>query len=97
MRPVKRLEIVVDQAELPRLVDALDAAAVGAYTILRDAQGKGRRGRRAGEGLSGEFSNAMLVIVGEEEEVRRIVEIVRPILRAHGGIGVMSDAQWVIR
>jgi nitrogen regulatory protein PII len=97
VKPVKRLEIVVDQAELPRLVDALDAAAVEGYTILRDAQGKGRRGRRAGEGLSGEFSNGMVVIVGDEPEVRRIVEIVRPILRAHGGIGLMSDAEWVIR
>jgi hypothetical protein len=39
VKPVKRLEIVVDQAELPRLVDVLDAAAVEGYTILRDAQG----------------------------------------------------------
>jgi len=96
MKPVKRLEIVVDEAELPRLLDALDAAGVGGYTVLRDAQGKGRRGRRGGDGLSGEFSNGVVIIAVPADDVRRIVDLVRPILVRHGGIALLSDAEWVV-
>jgi PII-like signaling protein len=96
VKPVKRLEIVVDQAELPRLVAALDAGRVAGYTVLRDAQGMGRRGRRGGDGLSGEFSNGVVIIATPVDEVQRIVDIVRPVLRVHGGICLMSDAQWLI-
>jgi hypothetical protein len=97
VKPVKRLEIVVDQAELPRLVDPLDETAVEGFTMLRDAPGKGRCGRCASEGLSGAFSSGVVVIVGDDLMVRRVVEIVRPIVFARGGIGLMSDAEWVIR
>lgn len=96
MKPVKRLEIIVDQAELPRLVEVLDAERVTGYTILRDAQGMGRRGRRAADGLSGEFSNGVVIIAAAADEAMRIVELVRPVLRRHGGICLMSDAQWLI-
>ena len=97
MKPVKRIEIIIDEAELPRLAAALDAAGVAGYTIVRDARGKGRRGHRGGDGLSGEFSNGIVTIATEEAEARRIVALVRPILRAHGGIALISDAEWVIR
>lgn len=96
MTPVKRIEIVVDQAELPRLVAVLDEAGVAGYTVLRDAQGMGRRGRRGGDGLSGEFSNGVVIIAAAADEALRIVELVRPVLRRHGGICLMSDAQWLI-
>jgi nitrogen regulatory protein P-II 1 len=96
VKPVKRLEIVVDQAELPRLVQVLDTGGVAGYTILREAQGMGRRGRRGGDGLSGEFSNGVVIIAAPDDEARRIVELVRPVLRMHGGICLMSEAQWVI-
>lgn len=96
MTPVKRIEIVVDQAELPRLVTVLDEAGVNGYTVLREAQGMGRRGRRGGDGLSGEFSNGIVIIAAAADEALRIVELVRPVLRRHGGICLMSDAQWLI-
>lgn len=96
MKPVKRIEIVVDQAELPRLIEALDAGGVGGYTVLRDALGMGRRGRRGGDGLSGEFSNGVVIIAAAADDALRIVELVRPVLRRHGGICLMSDAQWLI-
>jgi nitrogen regulatory protein P-II 1 len=97
MKPVKRLEIVVDEAELPRLLAALDAAGVAGYTVLRDAQGMGRRGRRGGDGLSGEFNNGVVIIAAPATDVQRIVDVVRPILVRHGGIALLSDSEWVVR
>ena len=96
MKPVKRIELVVAQAELPHLVAALDEGGVAGYTVLRDAQGKGRRGRSGGDGLSGEFSNAVVIIAAGADDAQRIVELIRPVLRVHGGICLMSDALWLI-
>jgi nitrogen regulatory protein PII len=96
VKPVKRIEVVVTQAELPRLLAVLDEGGVAGYTVLRDAQGMGRRGRSGGDGLSGEFSNAVVIIAAAAEEAQRIVELVRPVLRVHGGICLMSDALWLI-
>ena len=45
MQTVKRLEIIAASAELPKLMERLDAAGVPGYSIMRDVAGKGHDGR----------------------------------------------------
>lgn len=96
MQAIKKVEIIIEYMELPRLLEVLkkEVPAVG-YTVIKEAIGAGGRGEMAGDGLSGEFTNSYLLIACSEDEANRIVEIVRPILKRFGGVCLVSDAMWV--
>jgi nitrogen regulatory protein PII len=95
MHAVKRVEIVIDYLDVPRLKEALAEAGIHDHTMIREAIGVGDRGDRAGDGLRGEFSNSYMLIACSDEEATRLVEVVRPLLRQVGGICLVSDAMWV--
>jgi nitrogen regulatory protein PII len=96
MKPVKRVEMVVDALEVPHLLERLSHIDINAYTVIRDAHGKGERGTRGGDVFSGTFDNSYIVIACTEEQSRQLVETVRPILKRLGGICLVSDAMWVL-
>ncbi|MEI6085783.1 MAG: transcriptional regulator [Verrucomicrobiota bacterium] len=95
MNPVKKLEIIIDHLALSVLLDRLEQIGVKDYTLIRDVEGRGHRGRMAGDGLSGEFSNCYLIIAVSPAVAEQIVDQIRPILREQGGVCLVSDALWV--
>ena len=96
MKPVKRVELVIDALEVPHLLEALSDININAYTVIREAHGKGERGTRGGDVFSGAFDNSYVVIACDEAQSQQIVETVRPILKRLGGICLVSDAMWVL-
>ena len=96
MMPVKKIEIIIDALELPAVLKLIDAAGVSGYTVIRDATGKGERGTRAGDELSGTFINSYVMTACPPEQVKHVVEALRPILKRYGGVCLVSDAQWLI-
>ena len=95
MIPVKRIEIIVDELEVPRLLKLLDAAGVSGYTVIK-ATGKGDRGLREGDDLTGVFANSYIMTACPSEKLDLIVESLRPILKQRGGVCLVSDAQWIV-
>jgi nitrogen regulatory protein PII len=95
MTPVKKVEIVTAALEIDNVVRLLEAVGVSGYTIVRDVQGSGARGRRHADELTGALSNAYLMLACPAEQVSRIVEVVRPILERAGGVALVTDALWV--
>ncbi len=95
MQDVKRIEIVVESRVASALIEQLDRLGVHDYTALGDVSGRGRRGERGGDPFSGAFDNTYLLIAVDPADVERIVEEVRPVLRRHGGMCLVSDAAWV--
>jgi nitrogen regulatory protein PII len=96
MKPVKKVELVVDAHEVPHLLEQLKRIGVNDYTVISEAHGRGDRGSRAGDVFSGVFDNSYLMIACSETQARQIVETVRPILKRLGGICLVSDAMWVL-
>ena len=96
MMPVKRIEIIVDELELPNVLKLLDAAGVSGYTVIKDATGKGDRGLRGGDDLTGVFANSYVMTACPVEKLDLIVESLRHILKQRGGVCLVSDAQWII-
>ncbi len=96
MQAVKKVEIIIDYLELPRLLELIhkESTAVG-YTVIKEVVGSGRRGERTGDGFSGELTNSYILIACSEDEAQRIVEIVRPVLKRYGGVCLVSDAMLV--
>lgn len=95
MEAVKRVEIIIDHVALRPLMELLEQNGFNSYTLLPDTAGKGDRGLRHGDGLSGEFNNSYMLVACSQDDVQRLVELVRPLLKQFGGICLVTDAMWV--
>ena len=96
MRPVKRIEIVIDSLELRKLLKNLEQVGVSGYTVIQDATGMGDRGVRAGDQLSDALKNSYVITACPEEQLQPLIDAIRPLLKRFGGICLVSDAQWIV-
>jgi nitrogen regulatory protein PII len=95
VQDVKRIEIVVGSQVASALLDELDRLGIRDHTAVNGVSGRGARGERGGDPFSGAFDNTYVLIAVDPAEVDRVVEAVRPVLRRHGGMCLVSDARWV--
>ena len=95
MQDVKRIEIVVETRVASALIDQLDDLGIHDYTALGGVSGRGGSGARGGDPFSGTFDNTYLLLAVDPAEADRVIEAVRPMLRRHGGMCLVSDAAWV--
>ena len=96
MQAVKRVEIVTDTIELDRVLELLEEAGVSGYTVIRNAEGKGHRGVRSGDDVTRVFQNSYVLSACTAEQVEKVVEAIRPVLKRVGGVCLVSDALWVL-
>jgi nitrogen regulatory protein PII len=96
MRPVKRIEIVVEALVLRRVTKIVDAAGIKGYTVLRNVEGKGGHGERFEDELVDTHRNALVVVACEAAQVEPLLAALRPLLTRFGGMCLVSDAQWVV-
>lgn len=94
MKPVKRIEIVIEEIELDNVIGELDRIGVVGYTIVPRAWGRGERGVRY-ESVPG-LGNVLMTIACDENQANRVIEAMRPILKRYGGVCLVSDALWLI-
>ncbi len=95
MRPVKRIEIIIDSMDARSVLEDLEAIGITSYSLIRNVIGSGDRGARTGDLLNDAMSNTYILIACEENEVEKIIEDLRPKLKRFGGMCLVSDAQWV--
>jgi nitrogen regulatory protein PII len=97
MKPVSKVEIIIDSVEVENVAKLLDEIGVTGYSIINDVVGKGSRGVRSGYELTDLFKNSYIMVVCDEKEMHRIVEAIRPIVKKFGGICIVSDVVMRIR
>lgn len=95
MKNIKRVEIVIDAAHTPELVRSIQTAGATGYTLIRDVQGSGDRGERAGDELSNVYRNCYFIIAADEKVTQHLIEAVRPLMERYGGMCLVSEAQWL--
>jgi nitrogen regulatory protein PII len=96
MKPCKRLEIVIEEHMSRRLAEMLDDLGVPGYTVIDQASGRGERGSRHADDISGAMTNCVYLIACPDDAMaQRIVERIRPLLTRSGGICMMSEAMWL--
>lgn len=91
MKPVSKVEIIIDSLEVEHVVKFLDEIGVSGYSIINDVIGKGHRGVRSGFELTDLFKNSYIMVICDEKEMHKIVEAIRPIIKKFGGICIVSD------
>jgi nitrogen regulatory protein PII len=95
MKPMKKVEIVIDSVHLNRLLETLEKAGVSGYTVFRDVLGKGERGIMAGDELTDVFKNSYVITVCPEDVAQKVAESIRPLLKKLGGMCLISDVLWL--
>lgn len=95
MEAIKRVEIIVAQPDLPGLKRQLDQLGLG-YSVFHHVTGKGDRGERDDDEVTGVFGNVCVLCACPPAQVAALIETVRPLLKQTGGICLVSDAQGVI-
>ncbi len=95
MKPVKKVEIVVDNQRLEQVLRVLEGVGVSGYTLIRNVAGHGDRGVRAGDGLNSELNNSYVMTACPQEQVEPILNGVRPLLNEFGGVCLVSDSVWL--
>ncbi len=96
MKPVKRVEIVVEALVLQRVTEVIEAAGITGYTVIRNAGGKGSHGERFEDELVDTHRNAYLVVACDEARLEPLLLALRPLLSRYGGMCLVSDARWVV-
>ena len=96
MKNVKRIELVVDAHHVDRIVGVLLAAGVDGYTVLRNASGWGDRGDRHPDGITGAFENCLILCACDEAQAEKLGIDLKPVLKKYGGVGLVSDAKWML-
>jgi nitrogen regulatory protein PII len=93
---VKRIELVIEAVEKPRVISTLKSINIHHYTIYKHVGGYGERGPRDDLAFGEKFENVTFVIACPENQLNLIIEALRPILKSFGGMCLVSDALWVI-
>lgn len=95
MKPVKRLEIVIDAPYSDRVTGLLERHGLEGWTVLRGASGRGDRGDRFGDEITGVSNNNLIISACPPERLDAVMEDLRAVLRRFGGICLVSDADWL--
>lgn len=95
MKPCKRIEIVIEQTLARRLAERLDELGAPGYTVIHGVSGRGDRGLRQADEVTGTFTNSLFLIACPADVAETVVEGVRPLLTRAGGICLVTDAQWL--
>ncbi|MDN3509958.1 MAG: P-II family nitrogen regulator [Candidatus Jettenia sp. CY-1] len=91
MKRVVKVEIITDALEVENIIKLLEEVGVSGYSVIKDVTGKGHRGVRSGYEFADLFKNSYILVVGEENQMHKVVEAIKPIIKKFGGLCIVSD------
>ncbi len=95
MKPVKRIEIIMDSLDVKMVLQELHDLGITSYSLIRDVVGSGDRGARSGDLLNDAMNNSYILIACNDVEAAKITEALAPKLKRYGGMCLVSDAEWL--
>lgn len=90
MHLVKKIEIIANSFELSKILESLDKSGVHNHAIIRNVAGKGLRGTTEDLDMT-MLDNVYILAFCTPENVKPVVENIRPLLNKFGGTCYISD------
>jgi nitrogen regulatory protein PII len=90
MHVVKKIEIIANSFELAKILDSLDKSGVHNHAVIRNVVGKGLRGTTEDLDMT-MLDNVYILAFCLPEELKPVVENLRPLLNKFGGTCYVSD------
>ncbi len=91
MHTVKKIEIIANLVELPKLLENLEHSGITGHAVIRNVAGKGLRGGHSEDLDMTMLDNVYIMAFCPPENIKTIVENIRPILNKFGGTCYISD------
>ncbi|MCX7592530.1 MAG: P-II family nitrogen regulator [Fischerella sp.] len=91
MHLVKKIEIIANSFELGKILDGLDKAGVHGHAVIRNVAGKGLRGEMTEDLDMTMLDNVYIIAFCQPEQLKPVVENIRPLLNKFGGTCYISD------
>lgn len=96
MKPAKKIEIVIESLQEPKVMRLLKELDFCGYTVLRDVGGLGTHGQHdAGHAFTDALTNSYIITVCSQEKAKQLASQIKPLLAKFGGICFMSDVSVV--
>jgi nitrogen regulatory protein PII len=95
MHLMKRIEIIANSFELSRILDNLDKSGVHGHAVIRNVAGKGLRGESAEDLDMTMLDNVYILAFCLPDQIKPVVENIRPLLNKFGGTCYISDVMEV--
>jgi nitrogen regulatory protein PII len=92
MHLVKKIEIIANSFELGKILDSLERSGVTGHAVIRNVVGKGLRGAESEDLDMTMLDNVYVIAFCAPENIKSVVENIRPILNKFGGTCYVSDA-----
>ncbi|WP_416669744.1 P-II family nitrogen regulator [Egbenema bharatensis] len=90
MHLAKKIEIIANSFELSKILEGLDKSGVHGHAVIRNVAGKGLR--EGNEDLDMTMlDNVYIIAFCMPEQIKAVVENVRPVLNKFGGTCYISD------
>ncbi len=82
-----KLEIIISNLYLDRLIEKLESAGVKGYTAVEIARGKGiKQGEHLAEGLLPTSNNTIIFTICDASKISNIISSIQPFLEERGGM-----------
>jgi nitrogen regulatory protein PII len=94
MHLVKKIEIIANSFELGKILDGLDKSGVNGHIVIRNVAGKGLRGTREDLDMT-MLDNVYVIAFCMPEQIKPVVENIKPLLNKFGGNCYISDVMEV--
>lgn len=91
----KRVEIVVERARAPAILDRIREMGATGYTLVPDVQGLGRHGMMGSGEVFNHYRSVMILVIATEDLARAILAEVHRLLEDYTGIVYLSDVEVV--
>lgn len=93
LHPKKKIVIVIDATAVPDVVAIAKRAGAKGHTLIPHATGRGSRGVRGAHDIFDEGQNAIVIVIGENDVVLRILDEAMTLLESYAGVAYVSDVQ----
>lgn len=90
MHLVKKIEVIANAFELGKILDGLDKSGVHGHVVIRNVAGKGLRGAEEDLDMT-MLDNVYIIAFCMPEQIKPVVENIRPLLNKFGGSCYISD------
>ncbi|MBW4641755.1 MAG: P-II family nitrogen regulator [Goleter apudmare HA4340-LM2] len=90
MHLVKKIEVIANAFELGKILDGLDKSGVHNHIVIRNVAGKGLSGTTEDLDMT-MLDNVYIIAFCMPEQIKSVVEHIRPLLNKFGGTCYVSD------
>jgi nitrogen regulatory protein PII len=91
MNMVKKIEIIANSVEIPKILASLEHSGVHGHAVIRNISAKGLRGETNEDLDMMMDDNAYIMAFCVPDQIEPVAENIRPILNKFGGTCYISD------